>query len=294
MLQCCDAGFVDGSKLFVDSSLIDADASNNSVVDTHSLKRYLKRSYRELERRLEESAESGEADGESGVEEVRKGAVNRRYISTTDPDASIVRHGGPPELRYQTHRAVDGACEIITATEVTGGDVNEAHRLTALMDQHQANTGKEPEIIVGDSKYGTIENFLACSDRGVKAHMPNLKRHQDNKGRKAGIYSEERFCYDRETDSYICPAWERLRPRKIKKARNRIDYAVSGKVCNACTLRDECTKSKTGRTIKRHMRQRYRTSRFSSGMEKDRRNVRQWPWKSKAGQRKHLLNCMPP
>ena len=39
--QCVKAGLVDGSKLFVDASLIDADASNNSVVDTKRLERYL-------------------------------------------------------------------------------------------------------------------------------------------------------------------------------------------------------------------------------------------------------------
>ena len=48
VLQCGEAGLIDGSKIFVDSSLIDADASNNSVVDTHSLKRYLNKSYVEL------------------------------------------------------------------------------------------------------------------------------------------------------------------------------------------------------------------------------------------------------
>ena len=38
VLQCVQAGLVDGSKIFVDFSLIDADASNNSVIDTQSLK----------------------------------------------------------------------------------------------------------------------------------------------------------------------------------------------------------------------------------------------------------------
>ena len=52
--QCVQAGLVDGSKLFVDASLIDADASNNSVVDTHNLERYLQKSYRHLEERLDE------------------------------------------------------------------------------------------------------------------------------------------------------------------------------------------------------------------------------------------------
>jgi len=52
--QCVEGGLVDGRKLFVDASLIDADASNNSVVDTHSLKRHLNKHYRRLEKRLDD------------------------------------------------------------------------------------------------------------------------------------------------------------------------------------------------------------------------------------------------
>ena len=58
--QCVEAGLVDGSKIFVDSSLIDADASNNSVVDRQSLKRYLNSSYMELEKRLDEEQDTTE------------------------------------------------------------------------------------------------------------------------------------------------------------------------------------------------------------------------------------------
>jgi transposase len=39
--QCVQQGLVDGRKLFTDTSLIDADASNNSVVDTHKLEKRL-------------------------------------------------------------------------------------------------------------------------------------------------------------------------------------------------------------------------------------------------------------
>ena len=100
-----------------------------------------------------------------------KGDVNKRYISTTDPDAAIVRQGaGRAKLSYKTHRAVDSAHEIITATEVTAGDVNEAHRMTELMDAHQDNTLHKAETVVADSKYGTIENFLSCYDRAVSAY----------------------------------------------------------------------------------------------------------------------------
>src|SRR3990170_7829246 len=82
--QVVEKGLADGRKIFVDSSLIQADASNNSVVDTQSLRGYLNESYKELERRLEEEREDEEGnDDESG-------GVNSRYISTTDPYASIV------------------------------------------------------------------------------------------------------------------------------------------------------------------------------------------------------------
>lgn len=56
--QCVQAGLVDGRKLFVDSSLVDANASNNSVIDTQSLKVQLRESYKKLEARLEEKEES--------------------------------------------------------------------------------------------------------------------------------------------------------------------------------------------------------------------------------------------
>ena len=57
VMQCIDAGLIEGSTLFVDASLIEADASNNSVVDTEVVKRYLHKGYGELENRLEEAAE---------------------------------------------------------------------------------------------------------------------------------------------------------------------------------------------------------------------------------------------
>ena len=55
--QCVEAGLVDGSKLFIDSSLVDANASNNSVIDTQSLRIHLGDNYRKLEARLEEVEE---------------------------------------------------------------------------------------------------------------------------------------------------------------------------------------------------------------------------------------------
>ena len=209
--------------------------------------RYLNKSYRELEKRLDEK-EDTRKDSKNFRE------VNNRYISTTDPDASIVRVG-KPKLRYHTHRAVDPAAEVITATEVTTGDVNEAHRMNSLMQAHQGNIGANANTVVADSKYGTIQNYLTCYDKGVKAHMPDLKKKQANSGLRRGIFADDRFIYDKETDTYGCPAGKRLKRKSLHEARQGIDYAASKKECGICELQPQCTKNKAGRTVKRHLRQ---------------------------------------
>jgi transposase len=245
--QCVEAGLVDGSKIFVDSSLVDADASNNSVIDTQSLKIHIHENYKKLEARLEEVNESSD----SSRRYVKK---NSRYMSTTDPDAAIVNRG-KPKLSYQVHRVVDGRSEVITATETTAGDVNEAHLMVPLLESHHTNTGIMADTVVGDSKYGTIDNFLACHDLGVQAHIPDLGEFSVKRKEKLKIFSEDRFEYDPQSNTYRCPAGNQLKPKSLHLGRQSRDYAAPKKICAACDLREQCTKNKSGRTVKRHLRQ---------------------------------------
>lgn len=216
IVQCVDAGLVDGTKIFMDGSLIDADASNNSVVDRHSLTRYLDTGCEELEKRLDEK--------DAGHD------VNARFISATDPDASIVRYGkSRPKLRYKTHRTVDALCEVITAVEVTPGAVDEGHKMTALIEKHETNTGVAVDVVVADSQYGTKENLLICHDKDIKAHMPVVNGLYQNSGSREGIYGEERFIYNRETYTFACPAGKLLKKRTHHKNVQNIEYAASKK-----------------------------------------------------------------
>jgi len=149
------------------------------------LKGQLQESYKELEARLEEKSESMNSSRKYARE-------NSRYISATDPDAGIVNRG-KPKLSYQVHRAVDGRSEVITAMETTSGDVNEAHEMIPLLETHHLNTGVKVDTVVADSKYGTVENFLACYDRGVEAHIPDLKEFTSRRMEKLNLFSEERL-----------------------------------------------------------------------------------------------------
>jgi hypothetical protein len=246
VLQCANAGLIDGSKIFTDASLVQADASNNSVVNQHSLKRYLNKSYLELEARLEQEHDIVP----------KKGKANRNHISTTDPDASLVSVGlSPSKLQYKVHRAVDERAEVITATDVTTGETNEAHLLSTLIDQHEVNTDTTVKTAVADSKYGTIDNYLACYDRNIAPHFESFDKGHEGVGTRKGIFEPSDFVYNPDEDHFICPAGNLLKPRKFKKKRNHYEYSLPAKVCRNCSLKPQCTRSKTGRTLKRHVRQ---------------------------------------
>jgi transposase len=240
--QCVAAGLVDGSKIFMDSSLIQADASNHSILNLNSLKSQLNRHYQELEARLEELP----ADGKG------KGQLNRTHLSTTDPDASLVSKGKVrSQLSFKVHRAVDGRSEVITATQVTSGAINEGHLLPDLIEQHTENTHRRVEVVVADSQYGTIKNYLECHDRGLKAHIsPFRDGHRRN-----GRFSDEAFSYDPQDDVYLCPGGQRLRRMRYDGTRESFQYQGPAKLCKACPLREQCTEAKRGRTLWRHLRQ---------------------------------------
>jgi len=240
--QCVAAGLVDGAKIFMDSSLIQADASNHSIIALNSLKSRLNRHYQELEARLAELPEDYKG----------KGRLNRTHLSTTDPDASLVSKGKVrSQLSFKVHRAVDDQAEVITATAVTSGAVNEGHLLADLVEQHTENTAGQVEVVVADSQYGTAKNYLECHDRGLKAHIPPC---QDGRNRN-GKFSDEAFTYDPQDDVYLCPAGQRLKRTRYDRDHETFQYQGPAKICKACSLRDRCTEAQRGRTLRRHVRQ---------------------------------------
>jgi len=243
--RCVEAGLVAGDKIFVDSSLVAADASQDSVVDTRSLAAQLSEKYEQLQKRLEEQPSARESG--------RHTEVNARCASATDPDAAIVKRGDS-RLRYQGHRAVD-VSGVITATAVTPGDVNEAHLLMDLAKQHEETTGIAVETAVADSKYGTAENYLACRDAGMRAHIATMSGGTAKRLEKRGLFLEDRFAYDAARDVYVCPAGRELKRRTLHQGRHNLEYMASKRDCRACELREQCTRSKTARTVMRHLRE---------------------------------------
>ncbi|HEY2754666.1 MAG TPA: transposase, partial [Pseudolabrys sp.] len=54
---------------------------------------------------------------------------------------------------------------------------------------------------------------------------------------------------------YRCPAGQTLKPRRVHPIRRTIEYKAPARVCGACVLRAQCTRSQHGRTVQRHEKQ---------------------------------------
>jgi transposase len=282
--QCVKAGLVNGRKIHMDGSLVDANASNNAICKgpemlIERLRQELRGEIDKLDEPEPDSSASSDTAGtdvsqpdeqleppsqtstETVVEAPRSGTKkyyqpkNRGMVSTTDPDAAIVRKGPhDPRARYKHHRVVDDRCGVITAVETTAGNVEENAKLMALVDQHEKNTSWQVETVVADTQYGTVDNFRACQQRGIASHMADLSVSQSQRPQNQGIFGIEQFVYDPQTDTYRCPAGQTLTRRKHKKQRQAYEYACPAATCRTCSMRRQCTRAKGGvaRTIKRH------------------------------------------
>ncbi len=107
-------------------------------------------------------------------------------------------------MRYKTHREVDPEHEVITATLVTLGSIDERAVIQEVIEVHEQNTNRKVKTAVAGSRHGTIENFLFSRDSGIQVHIPSLEESQRGAGRREDIFPKEAFTYRSDRDGYIC------------------------------------------------------------------------------------------
>jgi len=267
--QCWRAGLVGGDKVHIDASLIRADASLNSVVVVE-----------QTMSKLSEDVEQATGPERSERKPTKKGGpVNEGRLVKTDPDSTVVRHRtGKSVPSYKNHRVLDDLAGVTTAVETTTGAVHDSSKLIDLVEQHTGNVGGKPRAAVGDSAYGTSSNFIALAERGIRAHVSDLRSRQNNV-RQQGIYDVAEFIYDAASDTFSCPAEEVLTRHHYHAGRGYYEYRTARGVCAKCPLRAECTRDKAGRTLKRYAGQelldRARRQSHGPAARRDRKR-RQW------------------
>jgi len=180
--RCEQAGLLQGRTVHADSTLLKANAALEGRVS--------RKLWEQLEEAMEPNLRPEDQDeppddppaaagnqGKSkapGHPESMPGGtkLNQRLVSPVDPDAATsTRKAGGTTLGYRDHRLVDDRHGVILATVATAADIDDGSMLGELLGRQEQYIGRMPHEVVGDSMYGTRENYRNLARANIKAYL---------------------------------------------------------------------------------------------------------------------------
>jgi transposase len=259
---CRKAGLLSEGPVYVDSTLVQAAASMDSLARRDelaqpplSVREYVRRLYQENDSGAKDEAPTDseptppppEPPPPRGVGRPRR--PNEEQRSRTDPEATLVnRPQFGCHLAYKAHLAVAGRRgQVITAAVATTGAAADEHLLAEVLWQHHRLSGLGIPAAVADAKYGTTFNLLYLGRLGIPAFIPLTRFGNMRKD----IWGREHFQWLPEKDAYLCPADQPLRRYSNMKSTQRVRYRAPRGSCAACPFRSQCSPSGRERAIHR-------------------------------------------
>jgi len=225
--MCIEAGLVNGETVHIDSTLIRADVSWESLTTEYADK-VIK------ENRLED-------DNDKNI----SGSGKPKKRSTTDPDATLTtsNKNSRMEPSFKQHTVVDDKCGVVLDVDTTTGEISEGRELLKQIERTEQTTGIRIETVTADMGYAHSENYSRLEQRRTEAVIPPQTLPV-----KLTCLPIHRFKYDSRNEIVRCPQG------KILKRSCRCDkgwlYRASKKDCNACPLKARCVSAKAkARTI---------------------------------------------
>jgi len=282
---CRQAGLLEEGPVYVDSTLIRAGASMDSlsrrqdlVQPPFSVTEYLRRLDEESDTLVDgPAADSGSGgDGQPPSGQSRRLRPNQELVSRTDPEATLVdRPNFGRHLAYKAHFAVGGRRgQVITAAVATTGAAADEHLLPEVLWEHRRQSGLGVPEVVADAKYGTTFNFLYLGRLGIPAFIPITRFGNMRKD----IWGREHFTWLPEADAYLCPAGQHLKRHTNVRGTQRVQYRAPRGACVACPFRAQCSPSGRERTFHRSWAQEFVEAdeeRLASPLGKQRMTERQ-------------------
>jgi transposase len=184
LASCRDAGLLDGSRLVVDATHVEADAALKSLRG-------------ELQA-IDGDGDDGEpaerlalrlAAPRSGPTPKRK-ASNATAVSRTDPDAKLrSKPGHRPHLVYRAQVATDPKARVIVAVLAEPATGHEADSLPIIIDRSKWLRHKVAEI-VADAGYASDAVYTDLAQRRIEAFIPP----QPNMLKRAGAQAARKRC----------------------------------------------------------------------------------------------------
>jgi hypothetical protein len=184
--------------------------------------------------------------GDDGVFRIARKVARDRVISTVDPDA---RHGHKSRNRrfdgYKAHVSVDPDSELIDDVVVTPANRHDAEVVDDLLGDHADDEDKP--TVMGDSAYAGPDTMADLDEDGfeVIAKVPPATNRD-------GRYTKDDFLIDLDAGTVSCPAGQTVSIRLARDGSGRADF---GEQCASCRMRDRCTTSASGRSIRIHRRE---------------------------------------
>jgi transposase len=263
-------GYIEGKTVVFDGSKMKAYAGRGMYSEKQlksrienieqSLEKYLDKMEEidELEERLEQESKDkddlqkkiekleNEKDKLERLKTELKGS-KKKYISPTDPDASMMkcRDGKMPCYNVQT--GVDAKHHMIAMAEATT-DECDFNLLKTDFKNLTDQLGFTPQEIEADMGYGNIDQIKELQDTlDTLCYIPIQESPSKKRDRENGI----NLLYDPDNDQYICPEGKILHliQRNFKR-RSQFYNIYKCHDCNGCPVKEKCTKSKTGRAVK--------------------------------------------
>jgi IS5 family transposase len=174
---------------------------------------------------------------EDGTWKIARKVAPDRVISTVDPEARHM-HKSVSEYRdgYKAHIAIEPETGLVTAAALTPANAADGKTGVTLM------AGEEPGLqVLGDGAYGSGETLAALGEAG---HHRAIKPWPVSNIIPGGFVRDD-FVIDEAAGTATCPAGHTVTMTPGRAA-------VFGVRCRGCPLRERCTRSKDGRTLRLH------------------------------------------
>src|ERR1700710_1704453 len=178
------------------------------------------------------------SDGTDGHWQIAQNVAGDRVISTVDPDA---RHAHKTVHRrqdgFKAHIAIEPDTGLITDCALTkasgAGSGDAAVGIDLLAGE------SEPVRVLADSAYGSGE---LRAELVADGHVDRVKPAPTRSAVPGGVTVDD-FTVDHTARTATCPAG-------LTRNISRSGFATFGVACRGCALRDRCTTSVKGKSLK--------------------------------------------
>lgn len=180
-------------------------------------------------------------------------------VSETDPDARVMKQpNGGFNPSYNVQITADTQHAIIIGVGVSQSG-NDRGQLPAALHRVHNNLGKPPGKLLVDSDFVTRETVLEMSQGPTELISPVVDRQgiSQEQFERRGIAPEFRsecFTYQKNNDTYICPAGKILTFYSKEKdpGITRFFYRANLQDCQNCRLKQQCCPKTQYRSICRN------------------------------------------